>query len=148
MERIQNCTEILDLIPIGVFWKDRNSVYLGCNSYTALHAGLKSPEDIIGKTDYDLCWKELADKYQADDKEVIDSKHDKPQYFEEYIADANGKKILAKTTKIPLYDDDGNIYGILGIWQDISEFRDMLVNINESLSNIKTKANIIDDKCI
>ncbi|PAX47624.1 PAS domain-containing protein, partial [Brunnivagina elsteri] len=48
---------ILETIPQHVFWKDSNSVFLGCNRNLAKVAGLNSPEDIIGKTDYDLPWK-------------------------------------------------------------------------------------------
>ena len=48
---------VIDNIPEAAFWKDRNSVYLGCNQHFAKFAGLNSPLEIIGKTDYDLPWK-------------------------------------------------------------------------------------------
>ncbi|MEL6333454.1 MAG: hypothetical protein AAFQ76_12780, partial [Cyanobacteria bacterium J06626_26] len=47
---------VLDYIPEAAFWKDRNSVYLGCNQHFSQAAGLASPEEIIGKTDFDLPW--------------------------------------------------------------------------------------------
>lgn len=65
--------EILDTIPVRVFWKDRNSVYLGCNKPFAADAGLEKPEDLIGKTDFDMGWAEQAELYRRDDKEVIES---------------------------------------------------------------------------
>ena len=44
-------------MPAFVFWKDRNSVYLGCNYLFAANAGLNSPQMIVGLTDLDLPWK-------------------------------------------------------------------------------------------
>ena len=45
---------VLDTIPQKVFWKDLNLVYLGCNRLFAKDAGLSSPEEIAGRTDFDL----------------------------------------------------------------------------------------------
>lgn len=45
---------ILDTVSQAIFWKDRNSVYLGCNRMFARNAGLSDPADIVGKTDFDL----------------------------------------------------------------------------------------------
>ena len=66
---------IIDNLPnYFIFWKDRNSVFLGCNKAFALSANLNSPADIIGKTDYDLPWpKEESDRYIADDRQVMES---------------------------------------------------------------------------
>ena len=62
---------VLDAIPVSVHWKDRNSVYLGCNHRFARDAELDSPEQIIGKTDFDLPWKRYARLYQRRDRQVI-----------------------------------------------------------------------------
>jgi PAS domain-containing protein len=48
--------KVLDTIPQSVFWKDRDSVYLGCNHLFAELAGLKSSTEIVGLTDFDLPW--------------------------------------------------------------------------------------------
>ena len=65
---------LVDHLPYFVFWKDRQSVYLGCNEATAEVAGLVSPKDIIGKTDYDLSWtKEEADWYRECDRQAMDN---------------------------------------------------------------------------
>ena len=65
---------VMDSIPQFIFWKDRNSVYLGCNENFAHVAGLKSSIEIIGKTDYDLAWKkEEADFFVECDRRVINS---------------------------------------------------------------------------
>ena len=51
---------VMDTIPQRVFWKDRNFVYRGCNRVFAEDAGIDSPEDIVGKNDFELSWKESA----------------------------------------------------------------------------------------
>jgi len=76
--------ELLKQMPAYVFWKDRNSVYLGCNNAFAYSLGLSSSVEIVGKTDYDLpTTKEEGDSFRADDKQVIESKKPKLN-IEEY----------------------------------------------------------------
>ena len=56
---------VMDTLPEAIFWKDRDSVYLGCNQNFAEDAGVGSPGNIVGKTDYDLAWKtEEADFFR------------------------------------------------------------------------------------
>ena len=65
--------QILDTIPVGVFWKDKNLTYMGCNQSFAKDAALDSPNTIIGKNDFNLVWKEFAQHYRDDDKSVMES---------------------------------------------------------------------------
>jgi PAS domain S-box-containing protein len=112
---------VLDNIPQYVFWKDRNSVYLGCNQNFARAAGIKTPEDIVGKTDYDLPWKkEEADFYRQCDKKTMET--DTPEYhIIEGQLQADGKQAWVDTNKVPLHDSKGNVAGILGTYEDITE---------------------------
>lgn len=113
--------ELLKQIPAHVFWKDRDSVYLGCNNVFAYSLGLSSPEEIIGKTDYDLpTTKEESDSFRADDKQVIESKKPKLN-IEECQTLPDGRKITLLTNKVPLLDKQNNVIGILGIYYDITE---------------------------
>lgn len=114
---------VMDNVPQSIFWKDRNSVYLGCSINFAKDAGLAKPGDIVGKTGYDLaCKKEEADLYRECDKKVMDS--DTPQYhIIESQQQANGKQAWLDTSKIPLHDADGRVVGILGAYEDITERR-------------------------
>ncbi len=113
--------ELLKQIPAQVFWKDKNSVYLGCNHAFAYSLGLSSPEDIVGKTDYDLSTiKEEIEAFRADDKQVIDSKQPKLN-IEENQTLLDGRKRIILTNKVPLLDKEKNVIGILGIYYDITE---------------------------
>ena len=49
---------VLDTIPQRVFWKDRNSIYLGGNSGYLADAGLPTPEEVVGKSDFELPWRD------------------------------------------------------------------------------------------
>jgi len=111
---------ILNNIPQSIFWKDTNSTYLGCNKVFAENAGLKNPEEIIGKTDYDLPWtEEDADAYIKNDKEVIKHKQIKKN-IEEPLQTSDGNKLIVNTTKIPLFDRNKKIIGVLGVFDDIT----------------------------
>jgi len=73
-EREEMLRIIINNIPQAVFWKDRESRFLGCNETLADMVGIASPEDIVGKTDYDISvTKEEADIYRRDDLRVMNS---------------------------------------------------------------------------
>lgn len=112
---------VMDNIPQAIFWKDLNSVYLGCNRVFAVKAGAKSPSDIVGKTDYDLSWtKEESDFSRQCDEWVIDN--DKPEYhIIESQKRVDGKLAWLDTNKIPLHNENGEVAGVLGTYEDITE---------------------------
>jgi two-component system aerobic respiration control sensor histidine kinase ArcB len=112
---------LLQTLPASVYWKDTNSVYLGCNEYMADMAGLTSPKDVIGKTDHDMPWKDQADFLCNVDKEVMESGKDKT--LEEVGKLANGEVATFLTTKKPLRDNKGKIIGIYGLSVDISSHK-------------------------
>ncbi|WP_169513364.1 PAS domain-containing sensor histidine kinase [Flexithrix dorotheae] len=119
-EILQN---VLNTIPVGVFWKDRNSVYLGGNLTCANYAGLKSPEEIPGKTDYDFPWvKSEAPLYQEGDKWVMENDVAKLN-FEEGMTLENGEKLWLRTSKIPLKNEHNEVYGVLGVFEDITSWK-------------------------
>jgi PAS domain S-box-containing protein len=126
---------VLNTIPVRVFWKDTDSKFLGCNIHTANDAGLDSPEEIIGKTDYQLAWSESAEIYRKDDQEVMSTGQAKLNYEEPQVH-PDGSKYWLKTSKIPLRDEDGNIYGVLGTYEDITE----RIQVNHDLQLAKDKA--------
>jgi PAS domain S-box-containing protein len=111
---------VLDSIPVRVFWKDRDSIYLGCNQHFAKDAGLESPEQIIGRNDFELGWHEQAELYRLDDQQVMQSGLPKLNY-EEPQTSPDETRLWLQTSKIPLKDLDGNVFGVLGVYEDITE---------------------------
>ena len=114
---------LLEQLPSDVFWKSIESVFLVCNEVFAKALGLSSPQDIIGKTDYDLpTTKDESDAYRADDKEVMDSNVAKIN-IEEKQTLQDGKEVTLLTSKVPLLDPNGEVIGLLGIFTDITELK-------------------------
>jgi PAS domain S-box-containing protein len=110
---------ILQIVPGCIYWKDVNGVYLGCNQAEAEVLGFKSSKEVIGKTDYDLAWKDSADVLRETDKRIIQTKV--PEEIIENSTLADGKRLLMLTKKSPLYDDKGNVVGIIGVSIDITD---------------------------
>lgn len=108
---------LVENIPQNIFRKDLNSVYVSCNENYASTLNLR-PEEITGKTDFDLYPAGVAEKYRSVDKRVMTTGHAE-EYVEQYLLD--GKMRWINTIKTPVKDIDGTITGILGIFWDITE---------------------------
>lgn len=114
-------SSVLEHIPYSIFWKDRNLIYLGCNRNFAHEAGLSSPREIIGKSDYDLPWKrEEAECYRRGDQLVMQEGRAKHN-IEETQLRGDGSEVVILTSKVPLRDSTGRVIGILGIYLDLTE---------------------------
>ena len=121
-ENQQMLQNVLSNFPGVVFWKDKQSNFLGCNQSFAVAAGLKSPLEIIGKTDFDLPWgKTEAMDYRNDDRLVIDSGKPKLHIIE--MQHRDDCVIWLDTNKIPLRDSNGEIIGIMGVSADITDLK-------------------------
>ena len=128
---------VLSNVPASIFWKDRNSVFLGVNNRFARDAGLPA-EDIIGKTDYELAWtRDEADFYRACDFEVM-SNGEALLNIEESQRKADGTKSHLLTNKVPLRDEAGQVNGILGIYLDISKRKQVENTLRESEARLQT----------
>ena len=110
---------VVDTIPMRLFWKDLNSVYLGCNHLFAKDAGLNEPSELIGADDFSMGWREQAELYRQDDFEVIRSGKPKLNY-EEPQTTPDGNHITLLTSKVPIRNTKDEIIGLLGIYEDIT----------------------------
>lgn len=111
---------VMNHIPEAIFWKDRNSVYLGCNDRFSSDAGLSCPEEVVGKTDLEMPWAQYAAEYQVDDRQVMNE--DRPKLnIEEPLIKANGEESWLRTNKVPLHDAEDNVMGVLCSYEEITE---------------------------
>lgn len=110
---------IINNAPMRIFWKDINLRYLGCNQLFAEDAGVGCADELIGKDDYQVAWKEQAELYRVDDLRVIESGIPKLSY-EEPQTTPEGSQIWLLTSKVPLYNEANQVIGVLGTYEDIT----------------------------
>jgi PAS domain S-box-containing protein len=108
---------LVENIPQKIFTKDRELVYVSCNENFARDLGIR-PDQCAGKTDYDFFPRELADKYRADDKRIMEA--GQTEDLEEKYLQA-GQEVWVQTIKTPIRQEDGRVSGILGVFWDITE---------------------------
>lgn len=107
---------LADKLPQYIFLKDTGSVYISCNQRYADSLGIK-PEDIVGKDDFEL-HPEQAEKYRSSDRLIMESGNPH-EFVETFLID--GKTNYINTIKTPVYNEDGELQGVLGIFWDITE---------------------------
>lgn len=111
---------ILDHVPQYIFWKDRQSVYQGVNQAWADHLGLASPDAVVGKTDADFWDADTAADHRQRDRVVME--RDRAQFHlvhKECLP--NGQDRWKDVSRIPMHDEAGNVVGILGTFEDITD---------------------------
>lgn len=111
---------VIDTIPQAVFWKDRNLVFMGCNTYLSQATGLDEPRQIVGKTDYDLsATREQAEFFRECDRRIMTNGVGE-YHISETLRLQDGTEAWLDTTKVPLRNSKGEVIGILGTFEDIT----------------------------
>jgi signal transduction histidine kinase len=140
---------IINSIPGSIYWKDLNGKYLGRNLYAAEKMcdigenGDLNINSIIGKTDYDLFEQEIAEQYEKHDRAVINS--GKELITEEVVTTSNNDIITQLSTKRPLYDEYGNIIGIIGNTVNISHLKKIENDLQIAKKKLESANKIKDD---
>ncbi|WP_339050249.1 ATP-binding protein [Rickettsiella endosymbiont of Xylota segnis] len=115
----ENLLNILAKAPGHIYWKDTKGIYQGSNDAQAIFLGYNTGKDLIGKTDFDLPWREQAIHLQQIDNQVMETK--KEYSIEEVVTSLAGVKTIFLSRKIPLYDPNNKkVIGIIGISLDIT----------------------------
>jgi len=112
---------IIDTMPVRIFWKDWEGRYLGANKLFLEDARLSDSSQLIGKTDMEQTWAETdGEAYRVDDMSVMTSGVPK-LHFEESQTNTQGEQIILSTSKVPLKNLEGEVIGLLGTYEDITE---------------------------
>lgn len=128
---------IVEQIPYFIFWKDTQSVYLGCNQKFANLVNKKSPQDVIGETDFTLAWgKGESELFRYGDQEAL--KGNPKIDEEEVLIRPDGSRLIMLVNKLPMHDKHGNCIGILGTSVDITERK----KLEQNLRDAKEKAEV------
>ena len=114
---------LLDNLPLAIFWKDIDSVYLGCNQRFADSVAIGSVTDMLGKTDAELPYdRTLVEQFRQQDRQVIASGTPLLGMVETNTL-AGQQQSWTHVSKIPIQDADGRVIGVLGTITDITEQR-------------------------
>ena len=134
---------VLDTIPLRVFWKDRDSRYLGCNLAFSRDLTL-TPDQIVGKTDAELPFVVEAARYRAEDAQIFSAQSLRLSY-EERLSTPQDGEIYARTSKVPLTNADGAVIGVLGCYEDISDIKQVEASLRQL--NVELEQRVRDRTC-
>lgn len=134
---VNNFQQAINCLETNIYWKDRDGYYLGCNNKIIELSGVTSIADVIGKTDYELSPRDIADKLVLNDKLVMNEKRSISK--EEQLRLPSGEIIYLLSKKSPLIDSKGEVIGIIGASIDITEVKLLQDKVNEQNEIIRIK---------
>ncbi len=117
---------LLDGVPDSIYFKDTENRFILVNKAKAAHSNA-TPEEMIGKTDFDFLPPDQARKKFEDDEEVINTGKFIINKIEK-VTNKDGTEGWVSVTKIPHFDAEGNIIGTMGITRDITEWKKLEVH--------------------
>jgi len=109
---------LIDSIPDLIFFKDHESLYLGCNKAFEAFAG-RSEKDLTGLNDLDMFPQEVGEFFREMDRQMMARRE--AQRNEEWVDYPDGRHVLLETLKTPFYDNEGKVLGLIGVSRDITE---------------------------
>lgn len=112
---------LMDNIPDSIYFKDEQNRFIMVNKSKAAHSNV-TPEEMIGKTDFDFFPEEYAKKAFEDDKDIMKTGKFIINKIEKLIG-VEGSERWVSVTKVPRFDDEGNIIGTIGISRDVTEWK-------------------------
>lgn len=147
---------LIDTMPDSIYIKDKECRKIIANTFDVQYLCRKSESEVIGKNDFDIYPKELAEKFYADDQKVIQTGQPLINR-EEYVVNEKGEKIWLLTTKVPLHDENNQIIGLVGIGRNITELKKteeektkaelerekLITELKEALTEVKTLSGLI-----
>jgi len=136
---------LVDNLPDCIYAKDALGRKTLANRADLLNLGYKTEAEALGKNDFDMFPKELAEKFWADDQRVI---HGNPVINrEEYVLGEGGRKTWLMTSKLPLLDPQGAIVGLIGIGRDVTHIKEAeakLEQVHKQLMDASRKAGMAE----
>jgi PAS domain S-box-containing protein len=135
---------LIDTIPDLIFIKDRQSRFTLANARVALVMGT-TPENLIGKTDFDFYSENMASKFYADEQKIMDSGIPMIN-FEENALDEFGNRIIRATTKVPVRSNDGTIIGLAGICRDISKLKNIENQLRKKSEDLQETNRLLENR--
>lgn len=140
---------IIGCMPGNVYWLDKNCLTVGCNQNVLRMLGLNSIAEFTGLTFEQMAeaghWSRKATRrFKKDSLEVLATGQPKFNIEEEPIPDAEGKLVHFLTNRVPLFNSNKEIIGVVGISIDITERKkmeaDLITAKEQAESALKAKS--------
>ena len=112
---------LIDALPDLIYIKDREHRFLVANGALVRYMGFTDSDELLGKSDFDILAPEFASRYYEDERAVLESGQPLVDRVEPGIDQRTGEKKWFLSTKVPFFDKQGNIKGIIGIGRDITK---------------------------
>ncbi|MBN1673477.1 MAG: AraC family transcriptional regulator [Kiritimatiellae bacterium] len=123
LSNVASVIRLFEHLPdVHFFVKNANGVIVAANESFVKRMGARTEADLIGKTAFDICPIELAEAYESDDRDVMQTGRDLVDRVELNQA-ADGAVNWFITSKVALYRRDGSVAGIAGIARDVDKAR-------------------------
>lgn len=121
-DQMANMKRLFEDMPGYIYWKNTESIYMGCNKNLARISGLKDPNEIIGKTDFDFNWgRKEGEQFRVDDQEIMQTGKTLITEYQLPVKRSDGNYIWIRTEKMRYRDKNGNIAGIIGVAVDVTD---------------------------
>ena len=127
---------VVEHMPAGVFWKDKNFRFLGCNTQFANDVGFERKEVVVGKTDFELFDSAQAKFYRSSDQAVLVEEASKLN-LEILSLAPDGRPIWLNSSKVALRDSKDHVVGILGMYTDITEKKHHSLELEEHRNHLE-----------
>ncbi|MBA3869428.1 MAG: PAS domain-containing protein [Chloroflexota bacterium] len=115
--------DLIDHLPDGIYIKDTESRFVVANRTVAHLMGMATPDELLGKTDFEFFSPELASKYHEDEQTVMRTGLPLISQEERTFDSRTGEAGWLLTSKVPWRDRQGQIVGIMGIGRNITELK-------------------------
>ena len=123
---------LIDSAVDQIYVKDTMCRFILANSNIAYFYGMKKPDEMIGKTDFDILPNEQAEKCYKEEQDILHS--GKPLINKEETGNyLNGEKCWFSITKIPLYNSENVVTGLVGINRDITIIKQAEENMQKAM---------------
>ncbi|MFZ1517835.1 MAG: PAS domain S-box protein [Ignavibacteriaceae bacterium] len=133
----------MDYIPDSIYFKDLESRFIKANKATLLKMGFNSIDELLGKTDFDIFHDEHAKLAKQDEEDIINNRTSIVNKIEKETW-LDGKITWASTTKVPLIDENDNVYGTFGITRNITDLK-KAEDIKDALFKISTAVTTLNN---
>jgi PAS domain S-box-containing protein len=129
---------ILDTMPQAVYWLDRDFKFRGANRIFLRDCGFGSIEQLIGRDDFDMPWKDEANHCREADLQVLNQRVRISDY-DEFLTRSDGSTVWVRSTKVPLINHADEVVGIFCCYEDITDRKRLQDAIHQIASGVSAK---------